>query len=183
MTKNINPAKFRKLSPDELRKIGSSPKSERYIETGKRVTKSTRTISRRAHEQARLGTTLEKAVRQRQRGERPYKTMATKEAARKQRRTRDPFIAEFERRARDRRLTHLHPPTHRGKRRITYEREAHAKPYRLPDARRARLARLRQDKLDTGEDIEDWGDWKAVVDLSRMTKDPHLPRLLKSSGK
>jgi len=62
MTKNINPAKFRKLSPAELRKIGASPKSERYIQTGKRVTKSTGTISRRAYEQARLGTTLEKAV-------------------------------------------------------------------------------------------------------------------------
>jgi hypothetical protein len=180
--KKLDSDKFRKLSKAELRKIGASEKSERYIQVGKRVTKTTKTISRRAYDQARLGTTLEKAVRQRQSGERSYKTVATREAARKQRRTRDKVAAaKFERRIRNRRLKVLSPPTHRGKRKIRYERGDHSRPYRLTDERRYKLPALRQDKLD-GKALG-WDDWKAVVDSARETNDPALPRLLKSSGK
>ena len=49
---------FRKLTKSELIKIGASPKSERYIEIGKRITKTATTISHRAHDLKRFRTAL-----------------------------------------------------------------------------------------------------------------------------
>jgi hypothetical protein len=179
MARKIDPTKWRKLSPSELAKLGAPPKSERYVHAGtKRITARTPTISRRAYEQSRLGTTLEKAVQQRQSGERSYKTMATKEAARKQRATRQAiieaqkFTETFERRTHNRKIRHLHPPPRR------YTREAHARSYRLRDEMRYELPDLRARKL-RGEYLS-WDRWKGLVDFGRRANDPALPLLLKS---
>jgi hypothetical protein len=51
---------FRKLRKTELSKLGLSPKSERYIEIGKRVSKNTTTISKRALTTKRFGAGPEK---------------------------------------------------------------------------------------------------------------------------
>jgi hypothetical protein len=180
MVRKINPGKYRKLSPAELAKVGAPSKSERYVRVGtKRVTKRTATVSRRAYEQAKLGATLEKAVKQRQSGERPYKTMATRAAAQKQRTTRQTiaqarnFTAAFEQRTRDPNVIRLRPPSR------PYTRKSHARDYRLSGERRYDLPFLRQRKLD-GEFIDDWGKWKTLVDFARRINDPALPLLLKS---
>jgi hypothetical protein len=180
MARKINPVKYRKLSLAELAKFGATRKSERYVRAStKRVTKKTPTISRRAYEQARLGTTLEKAVKQRQSGERSYKSEATKEAAQKQRGTRQAmalalkFTATFEQRTRSRNITHLHPPPRR------YTRAAHARSYRFRDEMRYYLPALRARKLK-GEYLENWDAWKNLVDFARRINDPALPLLLKS---
>jgi hypothetical protein len=179
MPRRINPTIFRRLAPRELVTLGLSPKSERYVRNDrKRATKRTPTISRRAYQQARLGTTLEKAVKQRQSGERSYKTMATKEAAQKQRVTRQAikqavnFTAKFEERTHSRNITRLQPPPRR------YTRDAHARSYRLRDEMRYKLPDLRARKL-RGEHLS-WDEFKALADYARRIRDPALPLLLKS---
>ena len=76
---------FRKLSKAELGKLGLSLKSERYIETGKRVTKNTTTISKRSFTVKQFGAGPEKLSAARAEGAYPYKSKASQAAAEKQR--------------------------------------------------------------------------------------------------
>ena len=156
----IDAGNFRKLSKPDLAKIGASPKSERYVRaSSNRITRSTTTISRRAYEQA------SKAVKRQGSDVRSCQTMATMKAARQ-------FAATFERLARDRRITRLHPPP------LHYRIEAHSRSYRLIDEMRSKLADLRMRKL-AGEYL-DLAEWKALVDFARTVNDPALSRLLKA---
>lgn len=79
---------FRKLNKTELGKLGLSLKSERYVETDKRVTKNTLTISKRSFTVKQFGAGPEKLVEARAEGRIPYRSKATQAAAEKQRRTR-----------------------------------------------------------------------------------------------
>lgn len=88
---------FRKLSPAELLKIGQSPKSERYIERGARLTKKTPTISKRQFRTKEAGLTPERLAKAHRAGEREYKARpgstpaATEAQARAQSETRARF--------------------------------------------------------------------------------------------
>ncbi len=86
---------LRKLSPSENVRAGHSRKAENYILRGKRVTKTTKTISKRqfltlqtAERSSAKPISLEKAARARREGFLGYGTAASERQAQKQRETR-----------------------------------------------------------------------------------------------
>lgn len=102
---------FVKLTPTQLEKLGFTRKSERYIETGKRVTKKSVTISKNQFRFKQTGFTPEKLAQEHRAGTREYtpgnhKTAAAVEAqARAQIATR----ARFARSKYFKNVEHEHP--------------------------------------------------------------------------
>jgi hypothetical protein len=91
---------FVKLKPSQLEKLGFTPKSERYVERGARLTKKTPTISKRQLRTKETGLSLERLAKAHRAGERPYKTAATEAQAEKQIATRAIGTKRIERRKR-----------------------------------------------------------------------------------
>jgi hypothetical protein len=67
---------FVKLKPKQLEKLGFSPKAERYVERGARLTKKTPTISKRQFRTKETGLSPEKLAAAHRAGEREYKARA-----------------------------------------------------------------------------------------------------------
>jgi hypothetical protein len=78
---------FRRLTPSELRSIGSSPKARRYVELGKRLTRQTTTLSHRTYQtkldsfRAKRALTREAATKERIAGRLAYVTPQAAETA------------------------------------------------------------------------------------------------------
>lgn len=187
---------FRKLSKTELVKLDLPAKSERYIEIGKRVSKNTTTISKRAFTTKLLGAGPEKLAAARAEGVYPYKSKASQAAAEKQRTTRAL--------ARKERFQQASYPPLTGKQidiatkrfesgigqiqTVRSERWAAratgrnggtvAATYRLSGEMKGRLPDLYRRKLD-GEHLPD-GDWHVLADAASTAKDPMLARIMKS---
>jgi len=174
---------FRKLTKAELTKLGLLTKSARYIETGKRVTRTTTTISRRAFVKKSEGASFEELSRQRSEGERPYRSKKSQAQAEKQRETRfqkggqNSKRAQAETRRVERqaqKLDTVSPPSS-----VIRADGSTVQPYRVSRYMRDAFSDLRRRKL-AGEFLAD-GDWHIMADMARATNDKRLPRLLSSA--
>jgi hypothetical protein len=151
---------LRKLSPSENVRAGHSPKAENYVLRGKRVTKTTATISKRqynkrqtAEREGRAPVSLEKAARLRREGEYRYGTAASESQAEKQR-----DVRALKRLAKVRTVT--------DKRGSTY-----------PQGLLGHYEELRRRKL-SGEELGD--EWFEMMDIANAIDDPELHRLTQS---
>jgi hypothetical protein len=165
--KKVNPVftaptrDLRKLSPSENVRAGHSPKAENYVLRGKRVTKTTATISKRqynkrqtAEREGRAPVSLKKAARLRREGEYRYGTAASESQAEKQRETRALKRLEKVDRVADKR----------------------GNSYRPGDL--GRYQELRRRKLE-GEELGD--EWFEMMDIAHAIDDPQLSNLQKSA--
>jgi hypothetical protein len=179
---------FRKLTKTELGKLGFSPKSERYIEIGRRPAKNVKTISKRSFTIKKTKITPEAAAKAHAEGELFYKSRKTQEAAEKQKITRerqrenklteksllsltskqiDRDVATFEKRLQNTSRVTPGPNS-------TRPRE----PYKINVSTRSRLPDLARRKLN-GERLLD-GDWHMLADAYRAAGGPNLAHILKS---
>jgi len=179
---------FRKLTKAELEKLGFSPKSERLIESGRRIARGVKTISKRLFTFKNTDSTPEAIAEAHAEGRIPYKSQQTQEAARKQKVTRereretrlagkslapltskqiDGKVAEFEKQLT--KVKRVSPGPHATRPRGYYRVNASTRA-RMPDLLRKKLA---------GEWVPD-GDWQQLADAMRAAKHPDLARVLKS---
>jgi hypothetical protein len=179
---------FRKLSKTELSKLGLSPKSERYIEIGRRVSKNTTTISKRAFTIKRFGTGPEKLAAAHKEGELIYKSRRTQEAAEKQKITRGLMKKERILKEEDEPLTkkQIDAAYRRFEREVFKPHKvtpspwaSHRYTYRVSETMRSRLPDLYRRKI-AGEYIQN-GEWQVLADEVYRLKDPMLARILKSA--
>ena len=156
-------ADLRKLSPSENVRAGYSAKAERYVIRGKRVTKSTATISKRqylerqtAERTGRAKASLEKAAQLRREGDLSYSSAASESQAAKTRevRTIKRSLREVER-VRDLKGRSYQPHNLGG----------------YMDLRRRKLA---------GEWLPDT-DWFSLADVAEAINDPRLADLRRSA--
>jgi hypothetical protein len=178
---------FRRLSKTELSQLGLSPKSERFIEIGKRVSKNTTTISKRAFTVKQLGAGPEKLAEARAEGRYPYKSEKTKEAAEKQKRThgrrREEKLrseeqtlltaGEIERDAREFEKWLAGPVKTKPGPNAT-----RPDAYKISPTRKSRLPDLLRRKA-SGEFLPD-GDWHQFIDAYRAYGGKNLGRVLRS---
>jgi len=179
---------FRKLSKTELSKLGLSSKSERYIEIGKRVSKNTTTISKRAFTIKRFGAGPEKLAAAHKEGDLIYKSRQTQEAAEKQKITRGLKKKERILKEEDKPLSkkQIDAAYRRFEREVSKPHKvtpspwaSHRYTYRVSEAMRSRLPDLYRRKI-AGEYISD-GDWQVLADEAHRLADPMLARILKST--
>jgi hypothetical protein len=179
---------FRKLSKTELSKLGLSSKSERYIEIGKRVSKNTTTISKRAFTIKQYGAGPEKLAAPHKEGDLIYKSRKTQEAAEKQKITRGLKKKERILKEEEKPLTkqQIDVAYKRFEREVSKPHKvtptpwaSHRYTYRVSEAMRSRLPDLYRRKI-AGEYIRD-GEWQVLADEAYRLKDPMLARILKSA--
>lgn len=176
------PATLRKLTKSELEKLGYSPKSERYIEIGKRIWKNAVTISKRAFTTKVFGAPPEALAAARAEGRIPYRSKATQAAAEKQKITRakkplaPATVDAVVKKARKASTSGV---------RVTIPEDVHAKrgrkglrprSYNISDAQAAKMPDLIRRKME-GAFLDD-GEWHQMVDFARAANLPHLNRLL-----
>ena len=179
---------FRKLTKIELEKLGFSPKSERYIEVGKRIAKNVKTISKRLFTIKKTGLSPETAAKAHSEGELLYKSRKTQEAAEKQKTTRkrqrlkkqlaepvkDLTSKEIERAAANfgkkiANVREIRPGVNSTRPRT---------PYKPTWFNQNRLQDLYRRKL-SGERLAD-GDWHQLADYVQTVNDPNIARIMQS---
>ena len=157
-------AGLRKLSPAENVKAGFSPKAERYVLKGARVTKRTATLSKRRYLEKQTAErgglakplSLEKAAEARRAGGLGYSSAESAEQAVKQRDTR--YVR-------------------RSLKSVGRVRDLKGRPYR--PGHLDSYEELRRRKL-AGENLSDT-DWFSLMDVARAIDDPRLADLQRSA--
>lgn len=174
---------FRKLSKTELGKLGLSLKSERYVETGKRVTKNTLSISKRSFTVKQRGMGPEALAEAHAEARVPYLSKSTQAAAEKQRKTRlakplsEKRSAEAQRKfERDAAKTDRVCPRPEAIRKSGKRAGQRPAPYNVNQAQRSTVNDLFRRKL-AGEWIAP-GEWHMLMDFAHTTNSPYLSRLM-----
>jgi hypothetical protein len=179
---------FRKLTRTELEKLGLSPKSERFIEIGKRIARNTKTISKRLFTIKKTGVSPEARAIAHAEGELIYQSRKTQEAAKKQKQTREKqrFEKQLEKPIKDLTAKQIdRAAASFGKKAskvkaitpgINSTRER--VPYRVRHFMRERMEDLYRRKL-SGEFITD-GDWHQPADFVQAANDLNLARIMQS---
>jgi hypothetical protein len=154
-------SELRKLSPAENVRAGRSAKAERYVLCGKRVTRTTTTISKRQYlqkqtaEHAGEQLSLEQAARRRREQTLSYRSAVSEDQAAKQRETRALQRAS----------------------RLKSVRDLKGMSYR--PGMLGEFEELRRRKL-AGEDLPDT-DWFEMMDIANAIDDPRLSDLRRSA--
>jgi len=159
---------LRRATPTELRKMGASPKSKRYVRADlKRVTANTPSISERQYYQKKYqesgeAKTKEERASKLRSGEISYESRATEERAISNRRK-----AEQKR---------LEKRVHE----VSFVKDGKGRDYRPGSEALRRYFELRERHLE-GEWLGD--DWFEMIDIAEAVKDHALPRLRQSGDR
>jgi hypothetical protein len=189
---------FRKLTKTELEKLGFSPKSERFIEVGKRIAKNVKTISKRLFTIKKTGLSPETAAKAHSEGELLYKSRSTQIAAEKQRKTRLRQKAErgeqrelklADKRYRPLTAKQIDLENSFFAKRASALRYAqpgpnaiHPEPWLItrPISEQA-ISDHRRKLADPSDRLPD-GRWHRMIDIARASNDPNIGRLLQSKN-